>query len=219
MAVEARRGCGYRKVGGLYLMGGTGGMPCCKMPIPLHVCPTCHGGIKQTRGWSWIDPQPWIKGTCQDRLVGAGLKLQGCPLAVPGMLGDKVGLLWIGEKFYPTSTSFSREADELGISRRISAIPRGFKVGEHWVFLAHPKAVSGINPETGEEEWTPGVFKVFCPTRIEKIITETMSQNEELMKDLADRGITPVVVPDHDRDHQGSVYDDDQTELPLHPVK
>ena len=54
MAVEARRGCGYRKVGGLYLMGGTGGMPCCKMPIPLHVCPTCHGGIKQTRGWSWI---------------------------------------------------------------------------------------------------------------------------------------------------------------------
>ena len=85
MAVEARRGCGYRKVGGLYLMGGTGGMPCCKMPIPLHVCPTCHGGIKQTRGWSWIDPQPWIKGTCQDRLVGAGLKLQGCPLAVePG---------------------------------------------------------------------------------------------------------------------------------------
>jgi hypothetical protein len=218
MAIEARRGCGYRKVGGLYIVGEGSGMPCCKMPIPLHVCPTCNSGIKQTRGWSWIDPQPWLKGDCADKLVVAGLKVQTCPLACPGALGDKVGLLWIGEKFYPTPEHFGREANALGISRRITTVPRGFKVGVHWVFLAHPKVIRSVHPETSEEVMQPAVFRVFQPSRIEKIITQTMSENKELMDDLVERGITPVIVPDNDKDHQGTVYEDDSTELPLQLV-
>src|SRR5262245_624211 len=212
MAVEARRGCGYRKVGGLYLVGEGAGMPCCKMPIVLHVCPTCNHGIKQTRGWSWIDPRPWL-GDKKCRAFPS--PVQGdCPLSMPETLGDKVGLIWIGEKFYPKWDDFAREAQFMGISRRITAIPRGFKVGESWVFIAHPKVVRQLNSETGEEEMLPAVFRIFRPSRIEKIITQSMSENEELMAELADKGITPVIVPDDDKDHQGTVYDDDQTEPP-----
>ena len=212
MAVEAKRGCGYRKVGGLYLVGEGSGMACCKMPIVLHVCPTCNQGIKQTRGWSWVDPRPWLKGACTSQARAF------CPGANPEALGEKVGLIWVGETFYPTPEDFAREANQLGISRRIKVIPRGFHVGEHWVFVAHPKAVKSLNAGTGEEELLPAVFRIFKPSRIEKIITRTMSENADLMADLAERGITPVIVPDNDRDHQGSVYDDEATDLPAQMV-
>jgi hypothetical protein len=145
----------------------------------------------------------------------------------------KAGLLWIGERFYKTPGEFSSEANELGISRRISAVPREFKRGETWVLLAHPKAATcaeckgaglrSINYGVGYSETittqsgkceacegcgkVPGIFRVFRPSALEKIITETMSKDAELMADLEKRGITPVVVPDDDKDHMGTVYD------------
>jgi hypothetical protein len=202
MAVEARRKCGHRKVGGLYLVSDGLGVPCCKLPVLLHVCPTCNGGIKQSRGWTWIDPQPWLKGACT----------QGneyiCAAANPERFGDKVGLLWIGEQFYPTPSSFQEEAAKMGISRRITAVPRGFKVGEHFVFLAHPKMKEVVDPVTSDVSWVGGVFHVVKPQRIEKIITHSQSLDEKEMKKLAAQGITPVIVPDNDSDHHGSVYDD-----------
>lgn len=54
MAIEARRGCGYRKVGGIYLVGGGIGVPCDRLPYPLTVCPCCSQGVKQGRGWTWV---------------------------------------------------------------------------------------------------------------------------------------------------------------------
>jgi hypothetical protein len=211
MAVEAKRGCGYRKVGGIYLVSDGSGIGCCRMPIPLHVCPTCNQGIKQTRGWQWIDPLPWLKGDC---VTLNQIERTLCPLVDPKRLGERVGLLWIGAKFYPTPGAFADEANMLGVSRRIKVVPRGFKVGVTWVFVAHPKVLHVDNAETGEMEWLPGIFRVIRPTRIEKIITQTMSENPDIMADLEDRGITPVIVPDNDKDHQGNVYDDD-AELPF----
>jgi hypothetical protein len=41
MAVEPKRGCGYRKVGGIYLVSGGEGRPCGCLQIPLHTCPSC----------------------------------------------------------------------------------------------------------------------------------------------------------------------------------
>jgi len=200
MSVEKRRACGYRKVGGLYLVSDGPAMPCCKLPIILHVCPTCHGGIKQARGWQWIDPRPFLAGECTGTMSGA------CPAANQEALGD-VGLIWIGTAFYPTPAAFIEEARCMGISRRITAVPRNFRLGEIWVFLAHPKVQQVIN-EAGVAEWRAGVFRIFKPERIEKIVTESQLDDEQEMARLHEAGITPVAVPDADADHRGSVYDD-----------
>lgn len=138
MAVESKRGCGYRKVGGLYMMSGGMGVPCCKMPLALTVCPCCGEGIKQSRGWTWIDAGKMFKaGGCQ----AAPIQMAACPLVNPALMG-KVGLLWVGEKFYKTPREFMAEGYKMGISRRLTAIPRDYKQGETWVMLAHPKAVA-----------------------------------------------------------------------------
>ena len=62
MAVEAKRGCGYRKVGGLYLVSDGLGIPCDRLPITLEVCPCCGAGIKPARGWTWVDVPTLVKG-------------------------------------------------------------------------------------------------------------------------------------------------------------
>jgi hypothetical protein len=58
---------------------------------------------------------------------------------------EKAGLLWIGEEFYKTPEDFNREAGEMGISRRITSIPRGYEIGKTWVFLAHRKTIETQN--------------------------------------------------------------------------
>lgn len=238
MAIEAKRGCGYRKVGGIYLVSGKHSEPCHRLPIPLHVCPTCHGGIKQSRGWTWVE-SAILGGNCESFDDHRALHCTTCPTCTPKLLGDHVGLIWIGEKFYPTPADFMREGIEQGISRRVSKVPRNFKLGESWVILGHPKAVptecvhsvdgpsvkgckheielgsTGFS-ENGEPGYdltkaahitdTPGIFTAFKPIRIEKLITKSQATPETL-EELAKKHITPVVVPDDDKDHQGSVYD------------
>lgn len=233
MSVEPRRGCGYRKIGGLYLVSGGYGVVCDRLPIPLGVCPTCSHGIKQTRGFTWVDAAALVGGVhpnCADDFP--------CPLCMaPHQLG-RCGLLWIGEKFYKTPYDFDREAAVLGVSRRISAIPRGFKVGETWILFAHPKAIrkpgfcecgheekwhrlnlngipmdcqepSGCECEDYTVRYDAGIFKVWRPERIEKILPESMRGSEHAAE-LIDKGITPVFVPDDDPDHRGTVYDEEK---------
>lgn len=197
MAMEARRGCGYRKVGGLYLCSDPETFRgCCKMPIVLHVCPTCNGGIKQSRAFQWIDPRPWLKGECLNRDFT-------CSAARPEQFGERVGLLWIGEKFYPTPEHFALEVKTMGLSKRVKAVPRGIELGETWVFLAHPR----VKFDPVAEKWVGGVFQIVRPTRLEKILTETQSKDPAVMDDLNARGIKAFVVPDDDMDHKGKVYD------------
>ena len=227
MAVEAKRGCGYRKVGGTYLVSGGGGMPCDRLPLLLDICPTCSHGIKQTRGWTWIDVAKLVGGNhpeCQDGYP--------CPLCSHPETMGKAGLLWIGETFYKTPQDFAREGYEMGFSRRIKAIPRGFVVGETWVLLAHPKAVptKEIDNDAAEkfmaenpllvsqmttheliEKFSmrlhkPGVFHVWMPTRVEKLVLESQRGTPEI-EALSRQGITPIFIPDDDTDHQGSVYE------------
>jgi hypothetical protein len=40
-----------------------------------------------------------------------------------------------------------------------------------------------------------------------------MAKDEEAMKRLEAQGVTPVIVPDNDKDHQGSVYDTNKEEI------
>ena len=69
MAIEAIRGCGFRRVGGMYLCGEYISSPCDRMPFPLTTCPVCGQGIKISRGFTQVTPfQLWgIHQDCQDR--------------------------------------------------------------------------------------------------------------------------------------------------------
>jgi len=54
--LEPRRGCGYRHVGKLYIIGSGIATYCHRLPIPLTRCPVCGEGIKFTRGWIRLNP-------------------------------------------------------------------------------------------------------------------------------------------------------------------
>lgn len=187
---EGKRGCGYRKAGGLYLVTAGEGRYCGALPIPLGVCPTCHAGIKPARGWTWINLQTIRAGKPCIQTRGPDY-CNGCPFFAI----EKAGLIWVGEKFYPDTHSFSREASAMGISRRISQIPREFKVGETWIALAHRKAIEEFTAEPGAEDFTkftPGIFYLCRPTAIEYVVKET--DTEEKLEAMEKRGITLVKV-------------------------
>lgn len=203
---EGARGCGYRKGGGLYLVSGALSEPCPKLPVEMTTCPTCGAGIKQSRGFTWITPDPLLDPGPH----GSKAHEKVCPLG-PGLWepGKRAGLIWIGEKFYATPRDFSREAAAMGVSRRISTMPRDFVVGETWVALAHPKACDthecehGVKTITGAEcedcpegtpetVYHPGVFTMFLPDAVEYIVKG--SETEEELDRLEERGFKLVRV-------------------------
>ena len=109
--------------------------------------------------------------------------------------------MWVGNQFY-TPEGFIEEAMQFGISKRISAVPKNFKIGKTWVFLAHK--LSGRDTLNRK---VPAIFYVFKPTRIEKIVSETQYKDDVEMNKLRAKGIIPVIVDDEDYDHRGSAYD------------
>jgi len=191
MAVESKRGCGFRKIGGLYLVGGKLSAPCDRLPLPLEVCPCCGEGIKFSRGFTWIQPETLFQGNHKPEskiknLLGLNSCScsKGCPVCYPSEHfpeGETAGLIWIGDKFY-SPQAFQAEAAEMGVSRRIKAVPRGFKIGETWIFFAHKKAITKTVQDLDSKEAEPGLFKteeipgIFCafrPTRIERIVKQS----------------------------------------------
>jgi len=224
MAVEKKRGCGFRKIGGLYLVGGGSGVICDRLPLRLDVCPVCSHGFKQTRGFTWVDLPGLVGGVhpqCQDNFP--------CPLCMDPHSIGKAGLLWVGERFYKTPADFLEEGHEMGFSRRVAALPRNFKLGETWVMFAHPKTIRELVPQTNPlletladetphlfssarslSRWVAGVFYLWQPRRLEKILPESWltdpARADELNR-LVEQGIHPVFVPDDDPDHRGTVYD------------
>jgi hypothetical protein len=194
------RGCGWRKPGGLYLVTPRLNAPCCKLPLPLTVCPCCGEGIRLARGWTWVNLNALFPHKrCESELMQCPLKNVG-HLHTPPEHFNRVGLIRIGEKYYPEVSDFLEESAELGVSRRITAVPKGFVLGETWVALAHKKAVTttlldisevdGFRIEGSSTIHTPGIFTVFKPTAIEYITTG--EETEEVLQNLIERGITPV---------------------------
>ena len=189
-SVEGRRGCGYRKQGGLYMMGGETMIPCSCLPVPLDVCPVCRHGIKPTRGWTWVQPGALMEPCSRP----------GCILGAP--LPERAGLLWVGEKFYPKTEDFIAEAAVMGISRRLTAIPKGLEVGKTLVLFAHRHG--GARPETGERG--PGIFSAIIPSRIEYVVKD--DDKPEKLAALEKRGVELVRV----------VKADEARELQLQPL-
>lgn len=223
MAAEAKRGCGFRKVGGLYLVGTGLASPCDRLPFELpEVCPCCGAGIKQARGWTWVQGSKLLGGDhelepvvtpCHDPQLGHHIGNRAetplcpedtCAVCRPALLGERCGLLWVGRQHY-TPGAFCKEALDLGVSKRIAQVPKGLEPGKTWCLLAHPDAV----PPKGKLEFgqdapkpRPGIFYAFLVQAVEMIVTESQAQKAQEMEKLAKRGIRPVVVPDEDADHR-----------------
>lgn len=202
---EKKRGCGYRKEGAMYLVGFGIPVECDRLPYELTTCPVCGAGVKQSRGFTWLN---WFKFAgkhegCKDKFL--------CPLCDPKE-GDIFGLMWVGKKYY-TPESFVEEAIKMGVSKRIAQIPNKLKLGRTRILVAHPEAVTNICPRYNNPvamntcdtcNWredclvknkpaAPGIFYSFIAQRVEKIITKEQSEDEETIEKLKKRGITPVV--------------------------
>ena len=197
---EGKRGCGFRKPGGLYLVSKGLGAACDKLPVPVEVCPTCGCGIKVTRGFTWIDPSKLA--------ADVPCKKPHCRICPLGGQVKKAGLLWIGERYYKQPEDWEKEVMSMGASRRIHTIPRGFVIGETWVLVAHRKVYmpdagkpatptkSTAHVNQGKEQdalfYRRAIFHAFKPDAVEYVVKGDETKQE--LKDLEKRGITPVKV-------------------------
>ena len=208
VSVEGKRGCGFRKAGGLYLVAPQLSNPCGKLPIILQRCPTCGEGISFSRAPRWVEPQKLIEaGPCAIDQQGS---CNDCPAGRPTILGDRALLIWIGEKHYATPAEFSKEACEVGVSRRVKSVPRNFVVGTTWVLLAHPKVrredchcmnksetaiiTDPDCPDCDGDGFVDlgGIFTVFRPRAVEYVCRG--DETEEELEKIVKRGLTPVIV-------------------------
>jgi co-chaperonin GroES (HSP10) len=164
-SVEGKRGCGYRKAGGMYLVCSGEGRTCGKLPMALEPCEQCEAlGVKcrleQSRSWTTVNiDKLFASRECVTERVPAGFeeeirsleKCSSCPLQGDMGIG---GLLWVGELKgskhggYPTPEAFMEEADRMGISKRLplKSIPKELRDKDgnfRWVLLAHPKTIEG----------------------------------------------------------------------------
>lgn len=179
--VEKARGCGYRKEGGFYLVADGVAAACCKLPFELTVCPCCDQGIHQTRGFRWISSSMF---QLQDCVSSAN------PFCCMAQKSLRMGLMWVGEKFYPTAEHFTKEAASMGVSKRIAQLPTDFKAGETWIALAHPKAITEIND--GVVTHRKGIFRAFRPKWVEYVVRGDESQKE--LEKIARKGTVLVRV-------------------------
>ncbi|MBA7621843.1 hypothetical protein ES703_29211 [subsurface metagenome] len=215
MAVEQIRGCGWRKVNALYLVGDyTFHEACDRMPFPLTVCPVCGQGIKVSRGFTQINPyQLWgLHRDCKDNF-------RPCHLCDPQ--DQPAYIMLVGAGNYKTPQEFVREAIAQGISKRIPFIPKDLELGKTVIYLAHPKACEVKEPALLQEamaiveeaqtkqpklleaeriEKALGIFCAFIPKRVEKLIWDS-EYTDKKREEAEKRGITLVQIPDGDADH------------------
>jgi len=199
--IEQKRGCGYRKLDGLYLICVGKAIGCDRLNYNLEVCPVCGSGIKFTRGFTWID---WFKyaGKHADESATICTCNDFCPICNPDENNSRYGLLWVGNKYY-TPESFIKEAEAQGISKRIATVPKDLVLGKTWILFAHKKAgkkeVEDNSTLTKTKEIPcPAIFFVAKAERVEKIISPDTVKDEKAVAKLRKRGITPVVAKNID---------------------
>lgn len=193
MAVEEKRGCGYRQVGGTYLVGGVFSAPCDRLPFPLEPCPYCGQRVKLTRSFTQINPISFFGNheQCED-------KLHPCIMCDPP--NSPCYIMLVGNRHY-TTKSFIEEGEKLGVCKRVPYIPTDFELGKTVIYLAHLRAFPGR--KEGEEK--SGIFSAFVPTKIERLFWESElkgKKGDKLKANLEKSNISPVAIPDGDKDHQ-----------------
>lgn len=218
---KERRGCGFRKAGGLYLVGPPFGSVCDRLVFKLVPCDICGKKHEHNRGLSRVTGKEVFHYShdvdLKTEAAARGEEPPGfsslcecndeCPACNPQT--ETAGLMWVGRQHYPKYQDFCEEAVKLGVSKRVANIPSWFKVGETWVFLAHiecaphtvPASTESLMPE--ETILVSGVFRAFVPQRIEKVMNESEAAEltDEEVQELEDQGVEVVTVPDSDPDH------------------
>lgn len=229
MAVEGKRGCGYRKAGGIYIVSGGIGEPCERLPIPIVKCDHCkRPGIEFTRSVQWVGVDYALSGAkaCDFNPNHC----PHCPICQPVNMEreaepkDQFAIMWIGESSYATPLDWAKESNEMGVSRRINAIPKEMVLGKTWVLVAHNRAITrkcetckglGYVGEAAKDAdkcetckgkgkiGSPGIFHAFRPRQYELVVTPSMAK-QDWVKDLQKKhgdALKLVEVPEDDPDH------------------
>ena len=183
---EGRRGCGFRKAGGIYLCSDDPEIPCALFPLPLAPCSKCGAVIKPFRGYKWIDPKRLMRRSCPRRKA----KSRDPACCRLDEFSGKAILMWVGDEFYSTPAEFRRECRMLGLSRRIRCVPKGFQVGHTWLFLAHRFVIHPKAGGTGKAK--PGIFTALCPTRMEYVVRG--NETDDVLRKKEAAGFTLVRV-------------------------
>jgi hypothetical protein len=212
--VEQERGCGWRQAGGFYLIGDGMSLHCDALPIDLDPCSECGYVIPKSRGMQmihsgYLKPKILFKHATPNRAREYGEKvLKNCTDDFPCPIcqlsfGDKFAVMTVSSRFY-TPTSFMKEATKQGVSKRVrpDVLPKEFKLGETWVFLAHAEAIEikrrkVVNKDQEEPEYTSefrrGLFYAFKPSRIEAVVDDTTPAAK--IAELHKKGYNVVKVP------------------------
>lgn len=217
-ASEPKRGCGFRQVGKLYLIGEGYAHLCPSLPLTLEPCEICGYVPAQYRDFTWV-PKAYFKALKLKNPTGKPC-VTNCPVCYPESSNtqEKYGLMWVGQKHY-TPEEFIAEDKKMGVCKAIKQKPKGLVLGESWVLLAHPQAGAWDYEDPGYLEararWhergetglepnkpprTPGIFYAFIPTRIEVLVYRHLARPVRLA-DLKAKGITPVIIDDKHKAH------------------
>jgi len=198
--MEEKRGCGWRKVGGAYLVGEGLTVTCDALPLDLEPCGECGYTVPFSRGIQEIHlgyltskvekAHERQGGLCRDEFP--------CPICGSGLPG-KIFLMFVSQEYY-TPESFISEARKLGVSKRIApqCLPKNFLLGRDWIFLAH-KRVS-FRAYDGSSGWKGdvkrGIFYAFRPQRIEMLLwKDTLRENfESEVQEWEKKGFTVVLI-------------------------
>jgi hypothetical protein len=193
---EQVRGCGWRKVGGAYLVGSGLSASCDALPLELVPCSLCEFEIPFSRGIQEIHIgylAGRMKGhVCSDKFLGCPL----CYYAKEKKI-SKFYLMFVSSKYY-SPASFIKEAQRQGVSKRIApqSLPKDFKIGESWIFLAHNKVPMKPLEPLDIQKWKDNVkraiFYAFKPSRIEIVLWK--DADPRTIAEWKKKGFTPILI-------------------------
>lgn len=106
--------------------------------------------------------------------------------------------MWVGIQYYDTPRTFMAEAAAIGISKRISTLPKECKPGETWIALAHKKGLvhhsdkENGKPGHSEIECVPAIFMLFRLQKIQYVVRG--DEDDEQLERMSNRGIELIQV-------------------------
>lgn len=197
MPIENIRGCGFRTVGSVYLCGKGMALPCDWLPKEFEECVVCGNIPHFIRSIQKIDPLamfgPHAKDICKCKPF--------CPLCNPETKPRDIPnyLMWVGKDYSPES--FIKEANKMGVSKKINSLPKDLIVGKSWIYLAKQDLIEdkevAYHPKKTKKK--DAIFFAFIPQKVEYLMEKkkkgeyTQSELDEI-KECKKRGMTIIWV-------------------------